>query len=607
MERPPQIKSTHLARRAVCYLRQSSAEQVMTNTGSTEHQRNQVRYALDWGWAPDRTDVLDGDLGLSGTGAAHRPDYLRMLAAIERDQVGIVILSDITRGGRDALEWYHLLHLCRVHDVLLVVDGKVHDPKDNSDLLLARIIATVGEHENLMRMESMQRGRLAKAATGHSVSRAPCGYLRLRDGSWIMDSDPNVRAAVRTVFDVFLQERSCRRAVVELKRRGVKLPRRDARLQVRWVEPHVTAIACLVRNPSYCGDYHFRQRIVDLRKGKGPKGTARLRRALPEEVTVFPNHHPAYVTAEEWATIREILRLNVPTKWRRNPGPGAAILQGLVRCGLHRNWSMSAYYQSGRNSRSARHGYMCVGDTMLGGPSCGSVHGKGIEIAVMDTVFARLSPPSLDAIRQALDQTSRASACEQQRRNLELRRLRHTVEDLEQRYFTVDAKNALVRQSIEARLEQAKRELNRFEEIKYAAEAATQPVLDDKAFDELVSLSRDLRRLWEAPTTSVLERKQIVRAMVREVRITAKSAESVSGIVIWMDGAPETPIEIKRLGYFNRMFAEAAAQSHDPAEIADRLNGAGIQTLQGNPWIIRTVRHKLRELRKQKLQAQSKP
>jgi DNA invertase Pin-like site-specific DNA recombinase len=606
MERPPQIKSTHLARRAICYLRQSSAEQVTTNTGSTAHQRHQVRYPLDWGWAPDRTDVFDADLGLSGTGAAHRPDYLRMLAAIERDDVGIVILSDITRGGRDALEWYHLLHLCRIHDVLLVVDGKVHDPKDNSDLLLARIIATVGEHENLMRMESMQRGRLAKAAAGHSVSRAPCGYMRLRDGSWIMDSDPNVRASVRTVFDVFLQERSCRRAVVELKRRGVKLPRRDARLQVRWIDPHVTAVASLVGNPSYCGDYHFRRRIVDLRKGKGPKGTTRLRRALPEEVTVFRNHHPAYVTAEEWAAIREILRLNAPTKWRRNPGPGEAILQGIVRCGLHRNWSMSAVYQSGRNGRSRRHGYLCVGDTMFGGPPCGSVHGKGLEPAVMDTIFARLSPPSLDAIRQALDRTNRASACEQQRRNLELRRLRHIVEDLEQRYFTVDANNALVRQSIEARLEQAKRELYRFEETKREAQAA-EPVLDDKAFDELISLSRDVRRLWEAPSTSVLEKKQIVRAMVREVRITAKSAESVPGMVIWTDGAPETPIEIRRLGYFQRMFAEAAVQSDDPVEIADRLNRAGLQTPQGNTWTIQTVRHKLRKLQKQKLQVQSRP
>ena len=48
--RPAAIKPTHLARRAVVYVRQSTEEQVLHNTGSTQYQREMARLPLLWGW-----------------------------------------------------------------------------------------------------------------------------------------------------------------------------------------------------------------------------------------------------------------------------------------------------------------------------------------------------------------------------------------------------------------------------------------------------------------------------------------------------------------------------------------------------------------------------
>ena len=58
------ITSSHLARVAIVYLRQSSAAQVENNRESTDRQYALVNKATDLGWAGENVLVIDEDLGL---------------------------------------------------------------------------------------------------------------------------------------------------------------------------------------------------------------------------------------------------------------------------------------------------------------------------------------------------------------------------------------------------------------------------------------------------------------------------------------------------------------------------------------------------------------
>ena len=62
MEKSPSIKTKHLGRKAIVYVRQSTEEQVRDNTGSTDYQRGQVRHAVESGWATHMIEVMQGDL-----------------------------------------------------------------------------------------------------------------------------------------------------------------------------------------------------------------------------------------------------------------------------------------------------------------------------------------------------------------------------------------------------------------------------------------------------------------------------------------------------------------------------------------------------------------
>jgi len=72
------ITPDHLARQAIVYIRQSTADQVANNLESKRRQYNLPERARQLGWSD--VAVIDDDLGRSGGGVA-RPGFEKLLAA----------------------------------------------------------------------------------------------------------------------------------------------------------------------------------------------------------------------------------------------------------------------------------------------------------------------------------------------------------------------------------------------------------------------------------------------------------------------------------------------------------------------------------------------
>jgi len=586
-QRPQEIKASHLARRAAVYLRQSSLRQVEENTGSTEYQRGQVQWALRYGWRDDQIDVLDADLGLSGSSSAHRTDYLRVVAAIRGREIGALFASDLTRLGRDATEWFRLLDLCRAHDVLLILDGKVYDIQDNGELLLTRLGAIIGEHENLMRRENMDRGRLAKASMGKAVTRPPAGYVRGPDGSWALDPDATVQAAVHAVFRSYLRTRTLYWTVVELKELGVKLPRRSAR-GLRWVEPQIGTIQHMIKHVAYKGAYRYRRTRADLTRPRFPSGQHRRRHSSPDEIIDTPNHHEPYVSVQQWNEIQDTLKRHAPLPDRRNPGPGSGLLQGLVRCAPDRNRAMATVYRARKRNPEMDHGYFCNGDFDQGGKPCGRAPGAPLDNAVRDAVFARLSTPRLEEIRQTLALAKADDLGELHRRRTELNRARQAVADLTLRYMNVNPANRLVATDLESRLEAAKREEQKLERI-VATEPSAVTQVDESVLEEVIALCKDLPGLWNAPSTSNSDRKDILRILIKTVFVLDRDLERIRARIVWADDEPDTEIDAVLNLHGHRIARQLLDEGVSWQGVADRLNEMGIPTMQGRAWTAKTV------------------
>src|SRR5688572_23283860 len=154
------VPARHLAKLAVIYLRQSTPQQVARNDGSRQYQLDQRELALKYGWKSDLIYLILTDLGMSGL-RSDRPGYQELLELIRAGKVGALFISDVSRAGREERAWFDLLDLLIEHDVLLVKNGVITDPRDESQAFVTKLEALIVARENQMRLANMHRGRLA--------------------------------------------------------------------------------------------------------------------------------------------------------------------------------------------------------------------------------------------------------------------------------------------------------------------------------------------------------------------------------------------------------------------------------------------------------------
>src|SRR5580698_410588 len=130
----PKLTSDRLRRRAVIYIRQSSPGQVMHNHESQRRQYSLADRARELGF--QRVEVVDEDLGRSGSGLVERPGFQRVVAMICTGEVGAVLSIEASRLARNGRDWHHLIDLCGLVGTLVVDADGVYDPRLSNDRLL---------------------------------------------------------------------------------------------------------------------------------------------------------------------------------------------------------------------------------------------------------------------------------------------------------------------------------------------------------------------------------------------------------------------------------------------------------------------------------------
>ena len=130
------ITSSHRERAALIYLRQSSKAQLREHTESTRSQYGLADTAAALGWAPRDVEVIDRDLGLSGTSAAHRQGFRDLMSRVCLGEVGAVLGLEISRLARSNADVARLAEFARITGTLLIDPDGVYDPADVNDRVL---------------------------------------------------------------------------------------------------------------------------------------------------------------------------------------------------------------------------------------------------------------------------------------------------------------------------------------------------------------------------------------------------------------------------------------------------------------------------------------
>src|SRR3954466_3941378 len=202
------VQGRHRDRLAIVYVRQSTLRQVEQNQESTRLQYALVERALGLGWARERVEVIDDDLGRSGASAANRPGFQRLVAEVGLGHVGLVLGIEMSRLARSCRDWHQLLEICALSDTLIGDADGIYCANDFNDRLLLGLKGTMSEAELHILKARMLEGRRAKALRGELHFHLPRSYVLNRTGEIVLDDDEQAQAIIRLVFELFERRRT---------------------------------------------------------------------------------------------------------------------------------------------------------------------------------------------------------------------------------------------------------------------------------------------------------------------------------------------------------------------------------------------------------------
>lgn len=602
----PKIAATHLRRQAYVYIRQSTVTQVRTHTESLERQYELRERAVALGWPVHQVTVIDEDLGISGAHSSTREGFKGLVADVGLGKVGIVLGIEVSRLARNNADWYHLLDLCALTDTLIADQDGVYHPGEYNDRLVLGLKGTMSEAELHLIRNRLTAGLRHKAAKGELRQWLPVGLDYDADGNVVLSADEAVRAAIAEVFRRYAEIGSARQVLLSLRGDGLLVPRRTLRTgRISWADATYPSVHDFLTNPAYGGAFVFGRFQVEKRVGTDGTVVVRTRQMPRDQWTVLiPDHHPGYISWETYEANVDRLRRN----WRAARGEasggvreGRALLQGRVRCGRCGRNMKTGY--SGATGNCPR--YTCSNGSQLygSGPLCQSLGGIRLESRVLDQVFAVLEPAALTATAGALAEAEARHRDKLHTFELAVERAGYEAERARRQFDLCEPENRLVARTLERAWDDKLVELRRVEAELVRQRAHRPTALTSEELAWLERAGADVRAVFEAPTTTWRERKQLLRVLIADVIVTVRAAEHEADVrIVWEGGAvTEFTMALNRRGGHYRQTDESTvdlvrrlAKDYDDKTIAMTLSRQGRTTGTGlsfNKTRVANLRH----------------
>ena len=602
------ILPVHQQRLACIYVRQSSFKQVRENTESQVYQYRLQERAQALGWSESQIRVIDTDQGISGKSSDGRLGFQEIVSLVSLGKVGIIFGYEVSRLARNNADWYPLLDLAAMFGVLIGDNDGVYDPKQFNDRLLLGLKGTMSEVELHLLRQRLDAGRMSMILRAEYRQPLPTGLVRIRDGTVMKDPDEQIRDIMQLVLDKFVELGSCTKVLRYLLDQHVRLPRRQSGGpldgEILWKEPAYSAIHSIIKNPAYAGAFaHGRTQVDPARRLAigNPRG-GRTMRAMDEWIHLQQDVYPAYISWEQFLVNQEQLRQNAATYENARQAvqgtarEGAALLQGLVRCGCCA-CRMHVLY---RNTPT----YACAQlYDSFNKKSCLFVTAPKIDAVVVQAFFEAIQPSQLDALAELLKQQQQEPQQLDHQWQQRLQRAEYEASRAERQYQSVDPLNRLVAATLEKRWEEQLLTL-RQTEYEYAQFQQQQrtPGISPELQTQFRHISDMLPTLW--PPLPNPQKKELLRTLLSQVVLTPRAPNQVEIKIVWVSGHysiftvhrpylrwEDTPDYSHLLERIHQRWIQG---SYDQ-EIAQTLTDEGFAGLDNEPlsrFIIRTLRLK---------------
>lgn len=243
------------------YLRLSRDDDLEGESNSISNQKTLLtRYAKENGFKNIKIFIDDGVSGVT----FNRQGFKEMFKLIEADQVGTLIVKNMSRLGRNYIEIRQLTEtILPMHDVrLIAVNDGVDCEKGEDDFTPFRNIMNEWYAKDMSR--KMRSALKIKDGQGYAIGHPPLGYKKDPDNPkcWVIDEEG--AEIIRKIYNLRLQGESTIKISKILKNEEILIPSmyahkkgyrkpsiKNLRSEYLWT---VEMVRKILSNQSYVGD-----------------------------------------------------------------------------------------------------------------------------------------------------------------------------------------------------------------------------------------------------------------------------------------------------------------------------------------------------------------
>ena len=510
-----------------------------------------------------------------------------MVAEVGLEHVGLILGVEMSLLARSSKDWHQLLEICALFGTLICDLDGVYDPSQYNDRLLLGLKGTMSEAELHVIKQRLHEGKLSKARRGELPFAVPIGYFRRPSGEVVFDPDEQLQQVVRLVFKKFEELGTLHALLRYLVSNGIRLGVRvregEGKGELEWRKPNRMTLQNMLKNPIYAGVYAYGKRQVDPRKKRpGKPSTGRVVIDPGQWHAFVEESFPAYISLEHYErNLRRLAANRARAEERGAVRHGPSLLQGLLICGkcAHR---MQVRY-GGANKL---HTYTCSRlATDYAEGYCHYLPGAPLDNFVGGWVLKALQPAALELSLEASEhiEKEREELDSMWRKRLE--GASYQAERAGRHYRLIEPENRLVARQL-AREWEEKLEAQRRLQEDYRRFVAEQPrPLSATERENILRQAKDIPALWHSSSTTMAERKEIVRQIVERIVVENEgNSERLRVSIEWVGGTETRGIVIRpvskmeRLSYYPQLcerVSELVRQGLSIAEIAETLDREG--------------------------------
>ena len=287
----------------------------------------------------------DADEGLSGTSAAKRVEFQRMMEDCREGKIDRIITKSISRFARNTLDCIEYVRELKELGVTILFEKEHIDTAGAYSEMILTVLAAFAQEESRSLSENIKWGVRKRFQDGTDRWVSIYGYTKEGDETYVIVEDE--AAVIRQIFDDYEHGLSTLKIGEKLDAAKVPTPLGKA----HW---DAALVHSILENEKYCGD-------IILQKFMTEDHLSHI--SVKNDGSEVPryyikDHHPAIVSREQFKRVEKIRHMNN----KKNPEIGGNYPYGdLLKC----PFCGRQLHQSKLGIYGNQRGWTCEGEDFL--------------------------------------------------------------------------------------------------------------------------------------------------------------------------------------------------------------------------------------------------